>query len=207
MQVGHQGQKQGAGGQFGQVGAAFRVHGCLEQSSAGGCYLGAELFLRSHSLVPLVNETLYLSRAERGQRVGLEIFQPAQGVLVSVGAAGDEKPALLGCAGKVLDGLAHPIAETVGLGHLVQAIEEQQAAFFQQGSAQGRKKVGPAMLSQFELNELPQHPGVAFSGGGRDGLGSELAKDDAYWQQPAQRPVLQSPQPRLIGFQFGHGQA
>ncbi len=70
----------------------------------------------------------------------------------------------------------------VGFGHLVQAIEKQQAAFFQQGGAQIREKVGQAMLFQFELNELPQHPGVAFGSGSWDGLGGKLAQDDAYRQ-------------------------
>ena len=140
MQGRHQRQPQGPLGQAAQPVTA--KDGAFEQFGPPLGIVGVQAAQLGNVGVPTIHETADLTAAKGSQHRLGKARQPPRLLLVGIGTAGDQHPAAGERLAKVLDRLLDLLTAAVGLGHLVQAIEQEQSALLEQFSRQGFFVIG-----------------------------------------------------------------
>ena len=171
VEAGHEGEQQRALGQG--IEPVGGKDGALEQLGAALGVVGIPVAGAGHVGVPAVHERGDLRAIEGFQHRLGEARQPPLLLLVGVGAAGDQDVTALEGVGEIGHDLLDLRAPLVGFGHLVQPVEDHQAAVGQEVLAQQRGVVGQITGCQFLADEA-QH--IFGARGGVSRAGPRAAK-------------------------------
>ena len=105
--------------------------------------------------IPSIDETLDLPRREWQQRGLGKLVQFPVLAGIGIGSAGGEETALVEGVGEIPHRLLDLFAPRLGVGHLVQAIQQDQAAAFQQFLLQIGGEIAECRLMQAFFDMLP----------------------------------------------------
>ncbi|MGE5601562.1 MAG: hypothetical protein ACM30E_00835 [Nitrososphaerales archaeon] len=183
----HQGEQQGPRSQIGQVGP-LPERG-LQAPRPTACGRRVPAHERPDRVIPTGDKAGHLFLGERGERQGAELRQLPAAVRVGVWAGRDKyarRGIGQGCRERT-HGLQQHLAAAVRLRHLVQAVEQEEAAFGQQTLLQMGQQLRGRSLSLVDGNvtaqRVPQHRGRASLGLGRDAARSHVAQHEPHRQQ------------------------
>jgi hypothetical protein len=202
VQAGHQGEQQRPFCQTLQAVAGGNRALELRGASLGIFFI--DVAQNSDVPIPVFDEEVDLAGGKGRKRGFGKIGQAPVLFLVGVDAAGDQHAAILEGGEKIFDYLFELLASPVGFGHFIQAIQQNQAAFFEQFFSQKGGVIADAGVFELGSNKTPEVVGARlFTTGGQAACG-KIAQDDAHRQERAVLPGLRL-RFFVIIFLFGQG--